>query len=83
MYNLDAACSVPQVLGEQEKRQGGRRLLWRALHQGAFIASGLGKKEEEDARDSRFDFRCAGSPFGSWSDVLLAMFQCVSAWGFF
>jgi len=24
------------------------------------------KGKEAKARDSRFDFRCAGSPFGSW-----------------
>jgi len=41
------------------------------------------KGKEAKARDSRFDFRCAGSPFGSWLDVLLAIFQCISVWGFF
>jgi len=44
---------------------------------------GWEKKEKADAKDSRFDFRCAGSPLGNWSDVVLAKFQCVSAWGFF
>lgn len=47
------------------------------------MASGLGLKEEGDAGGSRFDWGCAGSPLASCSDVLLAVFQCISARGFF
>lgn len=85
MAHVQPGCClfIPQGLGEHEVKQGGRWMLDEMLTKALSWNQDWEKREEGGAGGSRFDFCCAGSPLASWSDVLLAVFQCISAWGFF
>lgn len=83
MAHVQPGCClvIPQGPGEHEERQGGRGMLGEMITRALSWHQGWEKKRRKGTQEAA-GLTCAVQE-ALWSDVLLAVFQCISAWGFF